>query len=128
MFEADYDRPPLDERESTGFIATQSRDQITFTAGDDMTFSPVKRFSASWTVAPPEFAKVLEGIHDQGRRRYHRGHRKHHGVHADGRVNSGPTRAPTDSSRRRSPGRDSRARAPIYTRTYRSETRSGHVA
>jgi len=32
MFETEYDRPLLDERELTGFIATQSRDQTTSTA------------------------------------------------------------------------------------------------
>lgn len=65
MFEAEYDRPPLDERELTGFIATQTRDQTTSTAGYDLTFSPVKSFSVLWAVAPPEFSKILEGIHDQ---------------------------------------------------------------
>lgn len=45
MFEAECDRPPRDERELTGFIATQSRDRTTCTAGYDMTFSPVKSFS-----------------------------------------------------------------------------------
>lgn len=65
MFETEYGRAPLDERELTGFIATQSRDQTTSTAGYDMTFSPVKSFSALWAVAPRDFAKVLEGIHDQ---------------------------------------------------------------
>lgn len=65
MFEAEYDRPPLDERELTGFIATQSRDQTTSTAGYDMTFSPIKSFSVLWAVAPREFAKVLEDIHDE---------------------------------------------------------------
>ena len=40
LFAETYGRPPLDERELTGFIATQSRDQTTSTAGYDLTFSP----------------------------------------------------------------------------------------
>lgn len=65
MFETEFERPPADERELTGFIATQSRDQTTSTAGYDMTFSPVKSFSVLWAVAPRDFAKILEDIHDQ---------------------------------------------------------------
>jgi len=52
MFEAECDRPPRDERELTGFIATQSRDRTTCTAGYDMTFSPVKSFSVLWGGGP----------------------------------------------------------------------------
>lgn len=65
MFETECDRPPLDERELTGFIATQSRDQTTSTAGYDMTFSPINSSSVLWAVALLDFAKVLEDIHDE---------------------------------------------------------------
>lgn len=65
LFAEAYDRPPLDDRELTGFIATQSRDQTTSTAGYDFTFSPVKSFSVLWALAPRDLAKTLEDIHDQ---------------------------------------------------------------
>ncbi|WP_264055832.1 MobF family relaxase [Mycobacterium nebraskense] len=65
LFAETYDRPPLDDRELTGFIATQSRDQTTSTAGYDFTFSPVKSFSVLWALAPRDLAKTLEDIHDQ---------------------------------------------------------------
>ena len=63
MFDEEYDRPPSDERELSGFIATQSRDQTTSTAGYDMTFSPVKSFSVLWALAPIELKKILEDCH-----------------------------------------------------------------
>jgi conjugative relaxase-like TrwC/TraI family protein len=65
LFAETYDRPPLDDRELTGFIATQTRDQTTSTAGYDFTFSPVKSFSVLWALAPRDLAKTLEDIHDQ---------------------------------------------------------------
>ncbi|MCV7008731.1 MobF family relaxase [Mycobacterium gordonae] len=65
LFAETYDRPPLDDRELTGFIATQTRDQTTSTAGYDFTFSPVKSFSVLWALAPHDMAKTLEEIHDQ---------------------------------------------------------------
>lgn len=65
LFAETYDRPPLDDRELTGFIATQTRDQTTSTAGYDFTFSPVKSFSVLWALAPRDLRKTLEDIHDQ---------------------------------------------------------------
>jgi conjugative relaxase-like TrwC/TraI family protein len=65
LFAETYERPPLDDRELTGFIATQSRDQTTSTAGYDFTFSPVKSFSVLWALAPKDMAKTLEDIHDR---------------------------------------------------------------
>jgi conjugative relaxase-like TrwC/TraI family protein len=65
MFAAEYARGPADERELTGFIATQSRDQTTSTAGYDETFSPVKSFSVLWALAPIDVSKVLEQCHEQ---------------------------------------------------------------
>lgn len=65
MFVEQYSRAPTDERELTGFIATQSRDQTTSTAGYDETFSPVKSFSVLWALAPIELSKTLEHCHDQ---------------------------------------------------------------
>jgi conjugative relaxase-like TrwC/TraI family protein len=65
MFAEQYGRPPADERELTGFVATQSCEQTTSTAGYDETFSPVKSFSALWALAPKEVSKILEECHDQ---------------------------------------------------------------
>lgn len=65
MFAAEYGRPASDERELTGFIATQSRDQTTSTAGYDLTFSPVKSFSVLWAIAPVDLSKTLEQCHDR---------------------------------------------------------------
>ncbi|MCP9271238.1 MobF family relaxase [Mycolicibacterium arenosum] len=65
MFHSEYGRVPSDERELTGFIATQSRDQTTSTAGYDLTFSPVKSFSVLWALAPLELSKTLEQCHDR---------------------------------------------------------------
>lgn len=41
LFETKYRRSSLDERESTGFIATGSRDQAASTPGYDTTWSPL---------------------------------------------------------------------------------------
>jgi conjugative relaxase-like TrwC/TraI family protein len=65
MFAEQYGRAPTDERELTGFIAAQSRDQTTSTAGYDETFSPVKSFSVLWALAPIELSKILEECHDR---------------------------------------------------------------
>ncbi len=65
LFTERYGREPINERELTGFIATQSRDQTTSTAGFDFTFSPVKSFSVLWALAPIELSRVLEQCHDQ---------------------------------------------------------------
>jgi conjugative relaxase-like TrwC/TraI family protein len=65
LFSEQYGRPPADPRELTGFIARQSRDQTTSTAGYDETFSPVKSFSVLWALAPIELATTLEECHDQ---------------------------------------------------------------
>jgi conjugative relaxase-like TrwC/TraI family protein len=65
MFAEEYGRGPADERELTGFIATQSRDQTTSTAGYDETFSPVKSFSVLWALAPIDVSKILEQCHEQ---------------------------------------------------------------
>lgn len=63
LFAEQYGRAPSDERELSGFIATQSRDQTTSTAGYDLTFSPVKSFSVLWALAPIELKKILEDCH-----------------------------------------------------------------
>ena len=65
LFAETYGRPPSDERELTGFIATQSRDQTTSTAGYDLTFSPVKSFSVLWALAPNDLGKILEECHER---------------------------------------------------------------
>ncbi|MGV7918617.1 MobF family relaxase [Mycobacterium kansasii] len=65
LFAEQYGRPPTDERELTGFIAAQSRDQTTSTAGYDLTFSPVKSFSVLWALAPNDLRKILEECHQR---------------------------------------------------------------
>lgn len=65
LFAEQYGRAPTDERELTGFIATQSRDQTTSTAGYDLTFSPVKSFSVLWALAPNDLRKILEECHER---------------------------------------------------------------
>jgi conjugative relaxase-like TrwC/TraI family protein len=65
LFNEQYERQPIDERELTGFIATQSRDQTTSTAGYDLTFSPVKSFSVLWALAPRSLSETLAECHDQ---------------------------------------------------------------
>ncbi|MDP7707484.1 MobF family relaxase [Mycobacterium sp. TY815] len=64
LFAREYGRAPLDGRELTGFVAAQSRDQTTSTAGYDLTFSPVKSFSVLWALAPTELSKILEECHN----------------------------------------------------------------
>ncbi|MEB3065046.1 MobF family relaxase [[Mycobacterium] zoologicum] len=64
LFIEQYGRSPADPRELTGFIARQSRDQTTSTAGYDDTFSPVKSYSVLWALAPIELATILEECHD----------------------------------------------------------------
>jgi len=63
MFAADFGRPPVDERELSGFIARGSRQATTAVAGYDLTFSPVKSVSALWATAPREIAAQVEAAH-----------------------------------------------------------------
>ncbi|MEV0766614.1 MobF family relaxase, partial [Nocardia sp. NPDC050435] len=63
MFTEQYDRPPLDSRELSSWIARNSRPQTTAVAGFDITFSPVKSFSTLWAVAPRALAQRLEAAH-----------------------------------------------------------------
>ena len=69
MFAEQYGRAPTDERELTGFIAAQSCDQTTSTAGYDLMFSPVKSFSVLWALAPIRGSRNLRAAHQSGHRR-----------------------------------------------------------
>jgi hypothetical protein len=65
MFTETYGRPPANERELSGFIATNSRAATTAVAGYDLTFTPVKSVSALWAVAPAPIARAIEDCHHQ---------------------------------------------------------------
>ena len=60
MFADAYLRPPRNQRELSGFIATHSVKATAAVAGFDLTFSPVKSVSALWAVAPPEVASQIQ--------------------------------------------------------------------
>lgn len=61
LFEQQHGRAPADDRELSGFIARESRELTTSTAGYDFTFSPVKSVSALWALAPVQVARIIEG-------------------------------------------------------------------
>ncbi|WP_405180834.1 relaxase domain-containing protein [Nocardia sp. NBC_01377] len=63
MFTDEYERPPLDERELSGWIAKNSRPPTTAVAGFDITFSPVKSVSALWALAPRGISEKIEAAH-----------------------------------------------------------------
>ncbi|WP_194817981.1 MobF family relaxase [Nocardia sp. XZ_19_385] len=63
MFTEQYDRAPLDSRELSSWVARNSRPKSTAIAGYDLTFSPVKSFSALWAVAPKAVAERMEAAH-----------------------------------------------------------------
>ena len=65
LFAQQYGRAPSDDRELSGFIARESRELTTSTAGYDFTFSPVKSVSTLWALAPIEVARVIEECHDR---------------------------------------------------------------
>lgn len=65
MFTETYSRPPADERELSGFIASNSRAATTAVAGYDLTFTPVKSVSALWAIAPTPIAQGIEECHRQ---------------------------------------------------------------
>jgi conjugative relaxase-like TrwC/TraI family protein len=64
LFAEQYGRAPADDRELSGFIARESRELTTSTAGYDLTFSPVKSVSTLWALAPIHIAAVIEKCHD----------------------------------------------------------------
>ncbi|WP_216917638.1 MobF family relaxase [Nocardia noduli] len=63
MFTDEYQRPPLNARELSGWIAKNSRPPTTAVAGFDITFSPVKSVSALWAVAPLSVSAKVEAAH-----------------------------------------------------------------
>ena len=65
MFAETYARPPADDRELSGFIASNSRAATTAVAGYDLTFTPVKSVSTLWAIAPPPIARTIEDCHHQ---------------------------------------------------------------
>ncbi|WP_406279052.1 MobF family relaxase [Nocardia sp. NBC_00881] len=65
MFTEQYDRAPLDDRELSGWVAQNSRPNITAVAGFDITFSPVKSVSALWALAPRPVASKIETAHQR---------------------------------------------------------------
>ncbi|MGI5219299.1 MobF family relaxase [Nocardia sp. CA-290969] len=62
MFTEQYGRPPLNDRELSGWVAVNSR-LTTAVAGFDITFSPVKSVSALWALAPRAVAEKIEAAH-----------------------------------------------------------------
>lgn len=63
MFIEQYDRPPADAQELSGFLARASRQATTAVAGYDLTFSPVKSVSTLWALAPIDVARAIEQAH-----------------------------------------------------------------
>ncbi|WP_280442365.1 MobF family relaxase [Nocardia brasiliensis] len=63
MFAETYDRPPIDARELSGWVAKNSRPHTNAIAGFDITFSPVKSVSALWAVAPRSVSERIEAAH-----------------------------------------------------------------
>ncbi|WP_245567538.1 MobF family relaxase [Nocardia vinacea] len=63
MFCEQYDRPPLNERELSGWVARNSRPNTVAVAGFDITFSPVKSVSVLWALAPRAVAEKVEAAH-----------------------------------------------------------------
>ncbi|KZM71658.1 hypothetical protein AWN90_02740 [Nocardia terpenica] len=64
MFAEEFDRPPTDDRELSGWVARNSRNATTAVAGFDFTFSPSKSVSALWAVAPRAVADKIKAAHD----------------------------------------------------------------
>ncbi|WP_238846042.1 MobF family relaxase [Nocardia terpenica] len=65
MFITRYHRPPLDERELSGWVARISRPPSAAVAGFDITFSPVKSVSALWAIAPRHVADSIYAAHQK---------------------------------------------------------------
>jgi conjugative relaxase-like TrwC/TraI family protein len=63
MFTETYGRDPVDARELSGHLARISPQATTAVAGYDLSFSPVKRVSTLWAVAPREVAATIEQAH-----------------------------------------------------------------
>ncbi|MFI9503810.1 MobF family relaxase [Nocardia sp. NPDC052566] len=63
MFTEIYDRPPIDARELSGWVAKNSRPNATAVAGFDITFSAVKSVSVLWAVAPHAVSEQIEAAH-----------------------------------------------------------------
>ncbi|WP_068273586.1 MobF family relaxase [Aldersonia kunmingensis] len=64
FFEKEYGRPPLDDREFSGWMARLSRQQTDAVAGYDCTFSPVKSVSTLWALAPRSVSDTIAQCHD----------------------------------------------------------------
>ncbi|QIS08829.1 MobF family relaxase [Nocardia arthritidis] len=64
MFQEELSRPPLNDRELSGWVARHSRNKTTAVAGFDVTFSPPKSVSALWAIAPCPVAARIRSAHD----------------------------------------------------------------
>ncbi|MFE6926075.1 MobF family relaxase [Nocardia sp. NPDC057663] len=60
MFTTEYNRPPLDARELSGWIAKNSRPDRAAVAGYDFTFSAVKSISVLWAIGTPAIRAIIE--------------------------------------------------------------------
>ncbi|WP_306356155.1 MULTISPECIES: MobF family relaxase [unclassified Nocardia] len=63
LFIAEFDRPPSNDRELSGWVARNSRNATTAVSGFDVCFSPVKSVSVLWAVAPRAIADRIEQAH-----------------------------------------------------------------
>ncbi|WP_185757123.1 MobF family relaxase [Nocardia bhagyanarayanae] len=63
MFDEQYGRAPLDERELSAWVAQAVRPRAVAVAGFDICFSPVKSVSALWAVAPKHISDKIELAH-----------------------------------------------------------------
>lgn len=63
MFAADLGRPPLNDRELSGWVARSSRPSTKAVAGFDLTYSPVKSVSTLWALAPRAISEKIEAAH-----------------------------------------------------------------
>ncbi|MGI8665570.1 MAG: MobF family relaxase [Jatrophihabitans sp.] len=59
MFAETHDRPPASEQEFSSYLAKISRTTSSAVAGYDLTFSPVKSFSAVWALADRPQAELM---------------------------------------------------------------------
>lgn len=62
-FIEEFDRPPADDRELSGYMARINRPAKVAVAALDLACSPVKSLSAAWAVAPLPIAQILEDCH-----------------------------------------------------------------
>ncbi|WP_078358667.1 MobF family relaxase [Mycobacteroides chelonae] len=64
-FLAEFERPPTDSGELSGWIARNTQPSTKAVAGYDFTFTPVKSAAALWALAPRSVAEGIEECHYQ---------------------------------------------------------------